>query len=282
MGVQVVYGVVGLKTHAKMLLITRREGRHLKRYGHLSTGNYSPRTARLYTDLSYFTANDALTGDMQKVFAHLACQSNIPRLSRLLMAPYGLQSTMLRLIQQAGRAAAAGQCGRIVAKMNALTDEALIRALIDAGPKGAQIDLIVRGACMLPAQLAGITGNIRVRSIIGRLLEHSRVFYFDIAGTEHLYLSSADWMNRNMLRRIEVAWPVKDPALRQRIIDECLLAYLQDEALAWQMQADGSYQRPSAPIYSPRNVQQALMLRYHTVAAPAQDTHHTQRAARRP
>ena len=264
-GVQVVYGVVGLKTHAKMLLITRREGRRLKRYGHLSTGNYNPRTARLYTDLGYFTADDALTGDMQKVFAHLASQSNIPRLSRLLMAPYRLQSTMLRLIQQAGRAAAKGLRGRIVAKMNALTDEALIRALIDAGQKGAQIDLIVRGACMLPAQLPGVTHNIRVRSIIGRLLEHSRVFYFDIAGTEHLYLSSADWMNRNMLRRIEVAWPVKDPALRQRIIDECLLAYLHDEALAWRMQADGSYQRPHAPLNASQNVQKALMLRYGNV-----------------
>ena len=224
--------------------------------------NYNPRTARLYTDLGHFTADDALTGDMQKVFAHLASQSNIPRLSRMLMAPYHLQNTMLRLIRQAGKAAASGQRGRIVAKMNALTDETLIRALIEAGQKGAQIDLIVRGACMLPAQIADVTGNIRVRSIIGRLLEHSRVFYFDIAGTEHLYLSSADWMNRNMLRRIEVAWPVREPALRQRIIDECLLAYLHDEALAWQMQADGSYLRPVAPIDSPRNVQQALMDRY--------------------
>jgi polyphosphate kinase len=261
-GAQVVYGVVGLKTHAKILLVTRREGRRLKRYGHLSTGNYNPRTARLYTDLGHFTADDALTGDMQKVFAHLASQSNIPRLSRMLMAPYHLQNTMLRLIRQAGKAAASGQRGRIVAKMNALTDETLIRALIEAGQKGAQIDLIVRGACMLPAQIADVTGNIRVRSIIGRLLEHSRVFYFDVAGTEHLYLSSADWMNRNMLRRIEVAWPVREPALRQRIIDECLLAYLHDEALAWQMQADGSYLRPVAPIDSPRNVQQALMDRY--------------------
>ena len=264
-GAQVVYGVVGLKTHAKMLLITRREGRKLKRYGHMSTGNYIPRTARLYTDVSYFTANDALTGDMQKVFAHLASQSDIPKLSRMRMAPYALQQGMVQLIQKAGRAAAAGQRGRIIAKMNALTDETLIRALIAAGQKGAQIDLIVRGACMLPAQIPGVTGNIRVRSIIGRLLEHSRVFYFDIAGTEHVYLSSADWMNRNMLRRIELAWPVTDPALRQRIIDECLLAYLHDEALAWTMQADGTYQRPTAPIDSPNNAQQALMERYRTL-----------------
>ena len=271
-GAQVVYGVVGLKTHAKMLLITRREGRSLKRYGHLSTGNYNPRTARLYTDLSYFTADDRLTGDMQKVFAHLASQSEIPKLSRMMMAPYGLQRGMLQLIQKAGRAAAAGQRGRIVAKMNALTDETLIQALIEAGQKGAKIDLIVRGACMLPAQIPGVTDNIRVRSIIGRLLEHSRVFYFDIAGVEHLYLSSADWMNRNMLRRIELAWPVTDPVLRQRIIDECLLAYLHDEALSWQMRADNSYQRTNAPFDTPKNVQKALMDRYRNDTQTLQDT----------
>ena len=271
-GAQVVYGVVGLKTHAKMLLITRREGRSLKRYGHLSTGNYNPRTARLYTDLSYFTADDRLTGDMQKVFAHLASQSEIPKLSRMMMAPYGLQRGMLQLIQKAGRAAAAGQRGRIVAKMNALTDETLIQALIEAGQKGAKIDLIVRGACMLPAQIPGVTDNIRVRSIIGRLLEHTRVFYFDIAGVEHLYLSSADWMNRNMLRRIELAWPVTDPVLRQRIIDECLLAYLHDEALSWHMQADNSYQRTNAPFDTPKNVQKALMDRYRNDAQTLQDT----------
>ncbi len=265
-GAQVVYGVVGLKTHAKMLLVTRREGRNLKRYGHLSTGNYNPRTARLYTDLSYFTADNQLTGDMQKVFAHLASQSEIPKLSRMMMAPYGLQRGMLQLIQKAGRAAAAGNSGRIVAKMNALTDETLIQALIEAGQKGAKIDLIVRGACMLPAQIPGVTDNIRVRSIIGRLLEHSRVFYFDIAGVEHLYLSSADWMNRNMLRRIELAWPVTDPALRRRIIDECLLAYLHDEALSWHMQPDNSYQRASAAFDTPKNVQKALMDSYCTEA----------------
>ena len=261
-GAQVVYGVVGLKTHAKMLLITRREGRKLKRYGHLSTGNYNPRTARLYTDLSYFTADDRLTGDMQKVFAHLASQSEIPKLTRMMMAPYGLQQGMLQLIDKAGRAAAAGKRGRIVAKMNALTDTTLIQALMAAGQKGAQIDLIVRGACMLPAQLEGITSNIRVRSVIGRLLEHTRVFYFDIADAEHLYLSSADWMNRNMLRRIELAWPVTDPALRRRIIDECLLAYLHDEALSWHMQPDGSYQRSNAPFDTPKNAQQALINLY--------------------
>ncbi|MEZ7827748.1 MAG: polyphosphate kinase 1 [Brachymonas denitrificans] len=261
-GAQVVYGVVGMKTHAKMLLITRREGKKLKRYGHLATGNYNPRTARLYTDLSYFTADDVLTGDMQRVFVHLASQSEIPRLSRMLMAPYTLQDTMLQRIAQAGRAAAAGKGGRIVAKMNALTDEALILALLEAGQKGARIDLIVRGACMLHAQVPGLSENIRVRSIIGRFLEHSRVFYFGIGEEEHLYLSSADWMNRNMLRRIELAWPVTDPELKTRIIDECLLAYEYDEALSWQMQADGSYARPPSPLDHPRNVQRALMTRY--------------------
>ncbi len=261
-GAQVVYGVVGMKTHAKMLLVTRREGKKLKRYGHLSTGNYNPRTARLYTDLSYFTADDQLTGDMQKVFVHLASQNEIPNLSRMMLAPYTLQASMLQRIAQAGRAAASGKGGRIVAKMNALTDEALIQALLAAGRQGAKIDLIVRGACMLPAQVPGVSDNIRVRSIVGRFLEHSRVFYFGIGEEEHLYLSSADWMNRNMLRRIELAWPVTDPALKRRIIDECLLAYEYDEALAWEMQADGSYARPVSPLEHPRNVQRALMTRY--------------------
>ena len=251
-----------MKTHAKMLLITRREGKKLKRYGHLSTGNYNQRTSRLYTDLSYFTADDALTSDMQKVFVHLANQNEIPQLKRMLMAPYTLQATLLQRIAQAGRAAAAGKVARITAKMNALTDVVLIEALLAAGRKGVQIDLIVRGACMLPAQVPGISDNIRVRSIIGRLLEHSRVFHFVVGEQEHVYLSSADWMNRNMLRRIELAWPVTDPQLRQRVIEECLQAYLEDEALSWRMQADGSYARPAATLADEHNVQRNLMQRY--------------------
>jgi polyphosphate kinase len=228
-GAQVVYGVMGLKTHAKMLLVTRREGNRLRRYGHLSTGNYNPRTARLYTDLSYITADEHTTADMDSLFNHLASQNRLPRMNRLLVAPFQLHRRTLEKIEEAGLAASEGRGGRIVAKMNSLTDEALVRALVLAGQRGAQIDLIVRGACILPAQVAGLTDNIRVRSIIGRFLEHSRVFYYRCGEREELYLSSADWMNRNMLRRVEVAWPVTDPEIRQRIIDECLVGYLHDD-----------------------------------------------------
>jgi polyphosphate kinase len=260
-GAQVVYGVVGLKTHAKMLLVTRREGRQLRRYGHLSTGNYNPRTARLYTDLSYLTTNEEITADMDGVFNHVASQNRPPKLRQLLLAPFHLQRRMIEKIDQVARAAQAGQPARIVAKMNALTDEAIIRALVHAGSCGARIDLIVRGACMLPAQVEGVTQNIRVRSIIGRFLEHTRVFYFGAGEEEDLYLSSADWMNRNMLRRIELAWPVVDPVLRQRIIDECLVAYLHDDRDAWTLQSNGQYLHPAHPLDG-QGAQAALMARY--------------------
>jgi polyphosphate kinase len=267
-GAQVVYGVVGLKTHAKMLLVTRREGRHLKRYAHLSTGNYNPRTARLYTDVSYLTADPALTKDIDNVFVHLASQSKLPKLHRLLLAPFQLHRKLIEKVDELGEAAALGKDARIVAKMNALTDEALILALVRAGQRGVKIDLIVRGACMLPAQVPGVTDNIRVRSIIGRFLEHSRVFYFRCAEEETLYLSSADWMNRNMLRRIELAWLVTDRVIRQRIIDECLVAYLHDSQDAWDLQPDGTYLRVGAPAQGePHGAQAALMARYSASGA---------------
>ena len=262
-GAQVLYGVVGLKTHAKMLLVTRREGRHLVRYGHLSTGNYNPRTARLYTDISYLTADPLLTLDMDTVFVHLASHSRLPKLNHLLLAPFQLQRKLIEKIDALGDMATKGKDTRIVAKMNALTDEALMLALVRAGQRGVKIDLIVRGACMLPAQVPGVTDNIRVRSVIGRFLEHSRVFYFRSGSEETLLLSSADWMNRNMLRRIELAWPVTDPTIRQRIIDECLVAYLHDGVDAWDLQSDGTYSRVNSV---PGNgAQAALMRRY---AAP--------------
>ena len=262
-GVQVVYGIVGLKTHAKMLLVTRREGRSLKRYGHLSTGNYNRRTAALYTDISYLTADADITSDMDQLFGHLASQSRLPKMKRLLVAPFQLHSDLQSRIEAVGDAAARGDFARIVIKMNALTDQPLIEALLEAGQKGAKIDLIVRGACMLPARVAGLSENIRVRSVIGRFLEHSRVFYFCAGQEESLYLSSADWMSRNMTRRIELAWPVTDPVLRQRIIDECLIAYLHDGRDAWDLAADGQYHRVglTAPGHGAQN---ALMQRYGT------------------
>ncbi len=262
-GAQVVYGVVGLKTHAKMLLVTRREGRQLRRYGHLSTGNYNPRTARLYTDISYLTADPAMTSDMEQVFVHIAGQSRLPRLSRLVVAPFQLQRKMLDTIDAMGEAAAAGQPARIIAKMNALTDELLVLALVRAGQRGVKIDLIVRGACILPAQVPGWSDNIRVRSIVGRFLEHSRVFYFRHGDAEEVYLSSADWMSRNMLRRIELAWPVTDPALRQRVIDECLVPYLHDGLDAWELGALGQYTRvEGAGLPGAHSAQRALVARY--------------------
>ena len=273
-GAQVVYGVVGLKTHAKMLLVTRREGKGnqatLRRYGHLSTGNYNPSTARLYTDISHLTADRLLTMDMEHVFVHLASQSKLPKLNRLLLAPIQLHQKLIDKIEALGEAAALGKSTRIVVKMNALTDEALVRALVTAGQRGVRIDLIMRGACTLPAGVPGLTDNIRVRSVIGRFLEHSRVFYFRCEEDEELYLSSADWMNRNMMRRIELAWPVTDPVLRQRVIDECLVAYLHDTQDAWVLQPDGHYQRvsslPDAPAVL-HGAQDALMARYSGAAA---------------
>jgi polyphosphate kinase len=261
-GAQVVYGVVGLKTHAKMLLVTRREGRVLKRYGHLSTGNYNPRTAKLYTDLSYLTSDARMTADMDTLFVHLASPSRLGRMNKLWAAPFLLQKNMVEKIEAVGAAAAKGLPARIVAKMNSLTDPVLIHALISAGQKGAQIDLIVRGACMLPAGIPGKTDNIRVRSIIGRFLEHSRVFFFETDTVQDIYLSSADWMTRNMTRRVELAWPVLELSLRQRLIDECLLAYLHDTRNAWTLDADGKYRRVEKQGRKPQSAQALLMQKY--------------------
>jgi len=261
-GAQVVYGIVGLKTHAKLLLVTRREDGRLRRYGHLSTGNYNPKTARLYTDVGYLTADPDLTSDADAVFQQLASLGKTRPLRLLLQAPFTLHKQMLRHVEQVTQAAREGKPARIVAKINALTDVPLIDALITAGQAGADIDLIVRGACMLPPGIAGLTDRIRVRSVVGRLLEHSRVLYFRWGSTdaeEALFLSSADWMGRNMFSRIEVAWPVRDPVLRQRVIDECLVPYLHDRQDAWQLHADGSYQRVGTDGPS---AQQALMQRY--------------------
>ena len=265
-GAQVVYGIVGLKTHAKLLLITRREGSAqrstLRRYLHLSTGNYNPRTARLYTDMGYLTADAGLTADADAVFQQLASQARVKAPQHLVTAPFVLHRRMLRHVRQVAAAAQAGKPARIVVKINALTDPALITALAQASQAGASIDLIVRGACMLPPGLPGHTDHIRVRSIIGRYLEHTRVLYFrwgESEDAEVLYLSSADWMSRNMFRRIEVAWPVRDPALRQRVIDEALVPYLHDQRDAWALDSEGRYRRLSE---SGPSAQQALMGRY--------------------
>lgn len=261
-GVQVIYGIVGLKTHAKMLLITRREGKVLRRYGHLSTGNYNPHTAGLYTDLSYLTCDSRITADMDHLFFHLATHCRLQKMNKLLIAPFHLQRKILEKIHAVGLAAANGLPARIVAKMNSLTDPVLIQALIRAGQQGAQIDLIIRGACILPAGVVGQTENIRVRSIIGQFLEHSRVFYFEAGQVQDLYLSSADWMSRNMTGRIELTWPVTDPVLRRRIVDECFLTYLYDTCDAWTLGPNGKYCHVKKFKQKTKSAQAFLMARY--------------------
>ncbi|MFY7866188.1 polyphosphate kinase 1 [Roseateles sp.] len=261
-GAQVVYGIVGFKTHAKLLLVTRREGSRFRRYAHLSTGNYNPRTARFYTDLGYLTADPELTSDADSVFRQLASLGKIKMPRQLLLAPFNLHSRMMEHLAQVAEAAQAGRPARVVVKINALTDAELIEGLLKAGQAGVKIDLIVRGACMLPPGLPGISDNILVRSVVGRFLEHTRICYFRWGpgeDDEALYLSSADWMSRNMFRRIEVAWPVRDAKLRQRVIDEGLQPYLYDSLDAWQLGPDGHSVRVSDKGLS---AQQALMRRY--------------------
>jgi len=261
-GAQVVYGIVGLKTHAKMLLVTRREGDTLRRYAHLSTGNYNPRTARVYTDMGCLTAEPGLTADADAVFLQLASQTRVKAPQHLVTAPFLLHRRFMRHMRQVADAARAGRPARIVVKVNALTDPALIQGLAAASQAGASIDLIIRGACMLPPGLAGHTDNIRVRSVVGRFLEHTRVLYFrwgEDDADEVLYLSSADWMSRNMFRRIELAWPVRDPVLRQRVIDEALVPYLHDRLDAWALDSEGRYRRVGE---GGPGAQQALMQRY--------------------
>jgi len=262
-GAQVVYGIVGYKTHAKLLLVTRREGAKFRRYAHLSTGNYNPRTARFYTDLGYLTADPELTSDADAVFRQLASLGKIKPPKRLLLAPFNMHSRMLEYLSQVEQAARAGKPARVVLKINALTDLELIQALLRVSQAGVKVDLIVRGACMLPPGLPGVSDNIVVRSVVGRFLEHTRICYFrwgPSEADEALYLSSADWMSRNMFRRIEVAWPVVDERLRQRVIDEALLPYLHDSLDAWQLGPDGRSSRISD---HGRSAQQALMQRYH-------------------
>lgn len=266
-GAQVVYGIVGLKTHAKLLLVTRREwttkGRsQLHRYAHLSTGNYNPKTARLYTDIGYLTADEDLCADADMVFRQLASLGKFKTPRRLLLAPFNMHARFVEYLAQVEAAARAGRPARVVVKINALTDAELIDGLLKAAQAGAKVDLIVRGACMLPPGLPGISDNIVVRSVVGRFLEHSRVCYFrwgDGEDDEALYLSSADWMSRNMFRRIEVAWPILDARLRQRLIDETLQPYLHDAMDAWQLGPDGRSARigDQGPC-----AQQALMRRY--------------------
>ncbi len=240
-GAQVVYGVANLKTHAKMLLIMRREGKAIKRYAHLSTGNYNPKTAKLYTDVSMLTSDATITREMEHVFRYLTSELPLPRMRELLVAPFSLHSVMIKHIRKAQLAVQKGGTANLVIKMNSLTDYALTYALINAAKVGVEIDLIIRSACILPVELPILKNRIRVRSIVGRLLEHSRIFYFKINNQGYMWLSSADWMSRNMMRRVELAWPISNPATQNKIINTYLKPYLDDNVDAWVLKENGQY-----------------------------------------
>jgi len=256
-GANVVYGIVGYKAHAKMLLIVRREGRRLRRYVHLGTGNYHPGAARAYTDLGLFTARPEIGMDVHKLFQELTGLGQVARLKCLLRSPFTLRSALLERIGREMDAARAGRKARIVARLNSLSEQGIIQALYEASQAGVQVDLLVRGICCLRPGVAGVSENIRVRSIIGRFLEHHRVFHF--ASTGNTYISSADWMERNFFKRFEVCFPVLDEALRSRVLAEALELPLLDNQQAWSLLSDGSYVRVEPRKKQPLRCQQAVL-----------------------
>jgi polyphosphate kinase len=239
-GVHVVYGLIGLKTHAKVALVVRREGDVIRRYVHLGTGNYNSQTARLYTDLSLFTSREEIADDASALFNLLTGFADPPRWRRLVVAPFGFQDAILERIEREASAARQGQPARIIGKMNSLSDPQVIRALYAASQAGVEIDLLVRGICCLRPGIPGVSDKIRVTSVVDRFLEHSRVFAFGVGDRTEVLLSSADWMTRNLQRRIEVAVPIDDPALRARVLDEVLGFALKDNVKARQLMTDGT------------------------------------------
>jgi polyphosphate kinase len=262
-GAHVVYGVVGLKTHCKALLIVRRDPDRLRQYVHLGTGNYHPRTARIYTDFSLFTTAPELTEEVAIVFNTLTGLAGYPGLKKLLVAPFDLHNRLISLIERERDHAVAGKPARIVAKLNSLVDQGVIEKLYEASCAGVKIDLIIRGICCLRPKISGLSENIRVISIVGRFLEHSRVYHFGNGGKPDVYLASADWMPRNFYRRVEIAFPIESPALRDEVIDEVLPRFLTDYGKARELQPDGSYVRLKPEEGAPR-LQAQLQFREHS------------------
>ncbi len=242
-GAHVVYGVVGYKTHAKMALVVRREDGGLRRYVHLGTGNYHPRTARLYTDFGLLTCKEAYGNDVAEIFLQLTGLGKASKLAHLWQAPFTLHANLIAAIRREAEHARAGRKALVMAKMNSLLEPEIIQALYEASQAGVQVELVIRGVCALRPGIPGVSENIRVRSVVGRFLEHSRIFYFYDGGEEHVYLASADWMSRNFFRRIETCFPVLEPRLKKRVIREGLLTFLKDNSQAWEMKADGSFVR---------------------------------------
>ncbi|MDX1251317.1 MAG: polyphosphate kinase 1 [Gammaproteobacteria bacterium] len=258
-GAHVVYGVVGYKTHAKMLLVVRREEDGLRHYVHLGTGNYHARTARQYTDLGLFTRNEAIGADVHKIFLQLTSLGRFTKLGKLLQAPFTLHKTMLRKIERETDHARRGRPARIIAKMNALIEPNIIRALYRASQAGVKIDLIVRGICCLRPGIKGVSENIIVRSIVGRFLEHSRIYYFHNNGDTEVFCASADWMDRNFFRRVETCFPIENKTLKKRVVQEALQTYLADNTQSWALQSDGNYQRLAPEDEKPFSAQTALL-----------------------
>lgn len=243
-GAHVVYGVVGHKTHAKMILVVRREGRELNHYAHLGTGNYHSRTARLYTDYGLLTRNEAICEDVRRIFLQLTSLGKLSKLNGILQSPFTLHAGLIARIEREAQLAASGRPARIIAKVNALVEPQIIQALYAASGAGVEIDLIVRGMCSLRPGIPGVSERIRVRSVIGRFLEHTRVYYFHNDGEPQVFCSSADWMERNFFRRVEVAFPLLDERIRDQVIRD-LETYLDDNCQAWILGSDGRYQRLS-------------------------------------
>jgi polyphosphate kinase len=259
-GAHVVYGVVGYKTHCKMALVVRREGGRLKRYVHLGTGNYHPRTARAYTDYGLLSAKEALGEDVHQVFMQLTSLMRTPALNLLSQSPFNLHERLLALIRRETRNATTGGTGHIIAKLNALVEPEVIRALYEASNAGVYVDLIVRGICCLRPGVPGVSENIRVRSIVGRFLEHSRCYYFHNDGDEEIYCASADWMDRNFFRRIELMFPILDEGFKTRLMSD-LDAYLADNVQAWELRADGRYVQFARQPGTEPNAAQLVLLR---------------------
>ncbi len=261
-GVQVVYGVVGYKTHAKMLLIVRRETGGLRRYVHLSTGNYHHGTSRVYTDFGLMTADAEIGEDAHLLFLQLSGLGPVIKLKQLLHSPFTLHKGLMAKIEREAANARAGKPARIIAKINALNEPAVIATLYRASCAGVRIDLVVRGACTLRPGIPGVSENIRVRSIVGRFLEHSRVYWFANDGTPEIYCSSADWLDRNLLRRVETCFPIRDPKLARRVYEESLENYLEDNTQAWELDADGTYTHLQPGDDKPHSAQSTLLAKF--------------------
>jgi len=258
-GAHVVYGVVGYKTHAKMIMVVRREGRQLRRYVHMGTGNYHTGTARQYTDYGLLTCDPVFGEDVNKLFHQLTGLGRATKMKKILQSPFTLHKSMLEFIRFETAAVREGRKARIIAKMNALVEPEIIRALYEASQAGVEIDLIVRGVCCLRPGIPGVSDKIRVRSIVGRFLEHSRAFYFYHDGDELLFCSSADWMPRNFFMRVETCFPIDEKRPREQIITHGLLNYLSDNTQSWLLQADGSYKRVKTSAQKIRSAQLSLL-----------------------